>query len=143
MFCVRSAQVSLTSLSLAHDDMITQEGIETLVGLRALVSLDVTGCKVKEKTFFSLSSSSSRFHNFVADLETLRSDAVWFHVFLWSDRHEVIILPWYIVLSSSCCTSGAESPSQRRCCRVQGEGGSAAFDTSSWRMVLYTWQYMQ
>ena len=28
--------------------MITLEGIETLVGLRALVSLDVTGCKEGE-----------------------------------------------------------------------------------------------
>ena len=32
----------------AHYNMITLEGIETLVGLRALVSLDVTGCKEGE-----------------------------------------------------------------------------------------------
>lgn len=40
-------QVSLTSLSLAHDDMVTVEGMESLVGLRALASLDISGCKVK------------------------------------------------------------------------------------------------
>ena len=40
-------QVSLTSLSVANDDMITVEGVESLVRLRALATLDVSGCKVK------------------------------------------------------------------------------------------------
>lgn len=43
------AQVSITSLSLAHDDMVTLEGIESLTGLRALATLDISGCKVNKK----------------------------------------------------------------------------------------------
>lgn len=52
-------QVSLTSLSLAYADMITQEGIEALVGLRALVTLDVTGCKVDKQLFLCYSSGAT------------------------------------------------------------------------------------
>ena len=40
----------MTSLSLAHDDMVTVEGVESLVGLRALVTLDISGCKVKTRS---------------------------------------------------------------------------------------------
>lgn len=38
-------QVSLTSLSLVRSDGVTVEGIESLVGLRVLSTLDVSGCK--------------------------------------------------------------------------------------------------
>eukprot|EP00903_Cladosiphon_okamuranus_P019428 g17863.t1 len=41
-------KVSITSLSLAHDDMVTVEGMESLVGLRALVTLDISGCKAND-----------------------------------------------------------------------------------------------
>ncbi|CAN0136199.1 unnamed protein product, partial [Discosporangium mesarthrocarpum] len=41
--CVK---VSLLSLSLAHCDSVTAEGVESLVGLRSLTSLDITACKV-------------------------------------------------------------------------------------------------
>ncbi|CAM9336080.1 unnamed protein product, partial [Ectocarpus sp. 6 AP-2014] len=39
-------KVSIMSLSLAHNDAMTLEGIESLAGLRALASLDISGCKV-------------------------------------------------------------------------------------------------
>ncbi|CAN0229523.1 unnamed protein product, partial [Ectocarpus fasciculatus] len=39
-------KVSITSLSLAHNDVMTLEGIDSLAGLRALASLDISGCKV-------------------------------------------------------------------------------------------------
>lgn len=45
-------QVSLVSLSIAHDDMITLEGVESLVGLRSLSTLDISGCKVNPLFFF-------------------------------------------------------------------------------------------
>lgn len=42
-----SVQVSLRSLTIAHCDAITVEGMESLTGLRSLVHLDLSGCKVK------------------------------------------------------------------------------------------------
>ncbi len=43
--------MTLKLLYLARDDMVTLEGIESVMGLRSLVSVDIFGCKVSTAAY--------------------------------------------------------------------------------------------